>query len=135
MRNLSSSMIHGPVKVVPILNGRLHQLEPTKGNFITGGKMRVIKTEERPQRSIQAKPPLGKDVAGGSRSGRRSQAEISSPRNRRIAHAGCGEQLKGNYGQKEILRRALMSPARRRFSLRWLNFRPTPSRLSSMSTA
>ncbi|GLT83380.1 hypothetical protein SLE2022_016730 [Rubroshorea leprosula] len=35
---------------------------------------------------------------------------------------------------KEILRRAL-TPPNRRMTLRWWNFRPTPSRLSNMSMA
>ncbi|XP_030442306.1 uncharacterized protein LOC115664519 [Syzygium oleosum] len=39
-----------------------------------------------------------------------------------------------NQANKEILRRALTPPARR-FSLRRWSFRPTPSRLSAMSTA
>ncbi|KAL5737960.1 hypothetical protein ACOSP7_030721 [Xanthoceras sorbifolium] len=37
-------------------------------------------------------------------------------------------------GNKEVINRAL-SPSNRRLSLRWWNFRPTPSRLSIMSTA
>ncbi|CAN1346988.1 hypothetical protein LINPERPRIM_LOCUS40950 [Linum perenne] len=37
-------------------------------------------------------------------------------------------------GSREVLRRALMPPSKRP-SLRWLNFRPTPSRLSNMSMA
>lgn len=37
-------------------------------------------------------------------------------------------------GNKEIIRRAL-APTNRTLSLRWWNFRPTPSRLSNMSKA
>ncbi|XVF04149.1 hypothetical protein REPUB_Repub05bG0057200 [Reevesia pubescens] len=37
-------------------------------------------------------------------------------------------------GNKEILRRAL-TPPNRKMTLRWWNFRPTPSRLSNMSMA
>lgn len=42
--------------------------------------------------------------------------------------------MRRSHGSKEILRRAL-SPPNRRLSLRWWNFRPTPSRLSNMSMA
>ncbi|KAL5081693.1 hypothetical protein RYX36_010114 [Vicia faba] len=45
-----------------------------------------------------------------------------------------GERMKKRVASKEILRRALM-PAPKRFALRWLNFKPTPSRLSVMSLA
>ncbi|XP_010535119.1 PREDICTED: uncharacterized protein LOC104810490 [Tarenaya hassleriana] len=37
-------------------------------------------------------------------------------------------------GSREVLRRA-MTPPGRRISLRWWNFRPTPSRLCNMSSA
>ncbi|XP_054813902.1 uncharacterized protein LOC129314482 [Prosopis cineraria] len=42
--------------------------------------------------------------------------------------------LKKRPTSQEILRRALTPPPRR-LKLRWLNFRPTPSRLSVMSMA
>ncbi|KAL4619523.1 hypothetical protein ACB092_06G085200 [Castanea dentata] len=48
-----------------------------------------------------------------------------------VPHA---ETLKKHSARKEVLRRALIPPPRR-FSLRWFNFRPTPSRLSNMSVA
>ncbi|CAL0333770.1 unnamed protein product [Lupinus luteus] len=44
-----------------------------------------------------------------------------------------GKKMKKSQGNKEILRRALSPPPSKGF--RWLNFRPTPSRLSNMSTA
>ncbi|CAN0826390.1 hypothetical protein LINGRAPRIM_LOCUS2243 [Linum grandiflorum] len=44
---------------------------------------------------------------------------------RRQQGSGCG-------GSREVLRRALM-PSNRRPTLRWLSFRPSPSRLSNMS--
>ncbi|TKY49066.1 hypothetical protein E2542_SST26492 [Spatholobus suberectus] len=44
-----------------------------------------------------------------------------------------GEKKK-RVASKEILRRALTPPPKR-LGLRWLNFRPTPSRLSNMSMA
>ncbi|KAE8125762.1 hypothetical protein FH972_020536 [Carpinus fangiana] len=47
----------------------------------------------------------------------------------------AGEKLRrNNNASKEVLRRALAPPIRR-LSLRWLNFRPKPSRLSNMSVA
>ncbi|CAL5200829.1 unnamed protein product [Lathyrus oleraceus] len=45
-----------------------------------------------------------------------------------------GEKFKKRVASKEILRRALMPPPKR-LALRWLNFKPTPSRLSIMSLA
>ncbi|XP_057454882.1 uncharacterized protein LOC130746318 [Lotus japonicus] len=45
-----------------------------------------------------------------------------------------GERMKKRVASKEILRRALTPPPRR-LALRWLNFKPTPSRLSNMSMA
>ncbi|WCJ32145.1 hypothetical protein M5689_013585 [Euphorbia peplus] len=45
-----------------------------------------------------------------------------------------GDKLRRHNAKKEILRRALSPPARR-MSLRWCNFRPTPSRLSNMCMA
>ncbi|KHN36790.1 hypothetical protein glysoja_001521 [Glycine soja] len=43
-------------------------------------------------------------------------------------------EKKRRVASKEILRRALTPPPKR-LALRWLNFRPTPSRLSNMSMA
>ncbi|CAF2101227.1 uncharacterized protein LOC103869910 [Brassica rapa] len=40
---------------------------------------------------------------------------------------------KASDGSREVLRRALTPPIRR-MNLRWLNFRPTPSRLCKMSS-
>ncbi|XP_065864547.1 uncharacterized protein [Euphorbia lathyris] len=45
-----------------------------------------------------------------------------------------GDKLRKYSAKKEIIRRALSPPAKR-MSLRWCNFRPTPSRLSNMSMA
>ncbi|XVF18940.1 hypothetical protein REPUB_Repub11eG0067000 [Reevesia pubescens] len=42
--------------------------------------------------------------------------------------------MRRNSANKEILRRAL-TPPYRKMTLRWWNFRPTPSRLSNMSMA
>ncbi|KAM1857591.1 hypothetical protein ACFX14_007684 [Malus domestica] len=46
-----------------------------------------------------------------------------------------GKKGMRNYGNKEILRRALRSTPNRSLSLPWWNFQPTPSRLSNMSMA
>uniref|UniRef100_A0A7C9D832 Uncharacterized protein n=2 Tax=Opuntia streptacantha TaxID=393608 RepID=A0A7C9D832_OPUST len=46
-----------------------------------------------------------------------------------------GDKLRRQQMMKEILIRRALSPPPRRFTLRWRNFRPTPSRLSAMSTA
>lgn len=46
----------------------------------------------------------------------------------------AGDKCRRNQGSREVLRRALAPPSRRP-TLRWLNFRPTPSRLSNMSKA
>ncbi|KAI4366084.1 hypothetical protein MLD38_022007 [Melastoma candidum] len=53
---------------------------------------------------------------------------------------GSGDRFRrsgsvGGNGGREILRRALMPPSRRVVGRRWLNFRPTPSRLCNVSTA
>ncbi|EOY12851.1 hypothetical protein QUC31_002020 [Theobroma cacao] len=44
------------------------------------------------------------------------------------------QNMRRNSANKEILRRAL-TPPNRKMTLRWWNFRPTPSRLSNMSMA
>ncbi|KAL2331469.1 hypothetical protein Fmac_019050 [Flemingia macrophylla] len=61
---------------------------------------------------------------------------VNRPGSVRCARHGYvvpGEK-KRRLASKEILRRALMPPTKR-LGLRWLNFRPTPSRLSNMSMA
>ncbi|CAI0375949.1 unnamed protein product [Linum tenue] len=62
---------------------------------------------------------------GGGRHGRHAMPPSSSHEKWRRHQAA---------GSREVLRRALM-PAGRRPSLRWVNFRPTPSRLCNMSMA
>ncbi|CAN1154086.1 hypothetical protein LINPERHAP2_LOCUS19814 [Linum perenne] len=49
-------------------------------------------------------------------------------------HERLRRRQQSSGGSREVLRRALMPPSKRP-SLRWLNFRPTPSRLSNMSMA
>ncbi|GLT69375.1 hypothetical protein SLA2020_415320 [Shorea laevis] len=95
-------------------------------------------------------PPVGVTVDGNP--GRRSCYMAwpnSSPRPRpkctcsnRPGSARCSrhgymvpsQKPRKGCPNKEILRRAL-TPPNRRLTLRWWNFRPTPSRLSNMSTA
>ncbi|KAK8647946.1 hypothetical protein V6N13_121670 [Hibiscus sabdariffa] len=44
------------------------------------------------------------------------------------------QNMRRYSGNKEIIRRAI-TPPNRKMTLRWWNFRPTPSRLSNMSMA
>ncbi|OMP04624.1 hypothetical protein COLO4_09450 [Corchorus olitorius] len=71
------------------------------------------------------------DTAEENIQGRRKSymASSSSPRPR------PRQNMRKSYSaNKEILRRAL-TPPNRKMTLRWWNFRPTPSRLSNMSMA
>lgn len=95
---------------------------------------------------------LNRDAMEGHRGLRKNNnyAVSSSPRPRPVCtcsnHPGAvkctrhgyavphAETLKKHSARKEVLRRALTPPPRR-LSLRWFNFRPTPSRLSNMSVA
>ncbi|KAI3457493.1 hypothetical protein Pfo_014156 [Paulownia fortunei] len=63
-------------------------------------------------------------TAPGSRSVGGHRYEVAAPENR----------LRRRQASKEIVRRALTPPSQRP-SWRWRNFRPTPSRFSSMSVA
>ncbi|KAK4771173.1 hypothetical protein SAY87_031705 [Trapa incisa] len=96
----------------------------------------MIQTKEtvvRPQQRLQSRPPLSRDMAAAGRTGRSSN---SAARNRWAAPVEVGNTQKGSYGQREMLRRALTpTPSRQRAGLRRWNFRPTPSRLSTMSMA
>lgn len=58
---------------------------------------------------------------------RETYDEAAAPRRLRDRHRG------GHKARREVLRRALTPPTPPRLSWRWLNFRPTPSRLSNMS--
>ncbi|XP_010062891.2 uncharacterized protein LOC104450149 [Eucalyptus grandis] len=96
-----------------------------------------------PQRSVS--------FIGENRVGRRCASPVaSSPRRRPACTCTRGpgsvqcsrhgyvvpddRAVRTNQANREILKRALTPPARR-FSLRRWSFRPTPSRLSTMSTA
>ncbi|XP_030549802.1 uncharacterized protein LOC115754779 [Rhodamnia argentea] len=95
-----------------------------------------------PQRSVS--------FAGDTRGSRRCSPPAACPQRRPACTCSrnpgsvqCGRHgyvvpdekaVKRNQASKEVLRRALAPPARR-FSLRRWSFRPTPSRLSTMSTA
>ncbi|KAG5020508.1 hypothetical protein JHK87_016363 [Glycine soja] len=53
--------------------------------------------------------------------------------NNRPGSIHCGFVVpKMPQGNKEVLKRALSPPPTRRIGLRWLNFRPTPSKLSNI---
>ncbi|OMO80375.1 hypothetical protein CCACVL1_13008 [Corchorus capsularis] len=101
---------------------------------------------------IPATPSMVVDTAEENIKGRRKSymASSSSPRPRPrctcLNHPGSApcsrhgymvprQNMRKSYSaNKEILRRAL-TPPNRKMTLRWWNFRPTPSRLSNMSMA
>ncbi|XP_044510510.1 uncharacterized protein LOC123229016 [Mangifera indica] len=87
------------------------------------------------------------ETSTGPRSRRASSFAVSSPRARSICtcsnhpgstrcslHGYLVPRERSKSGNKEIVRRAL-APSNRRFSLRWWNFQPRPSRLCNMSMA
>ncbi|KAF8026154.1 hypothetical protein BT93_F2842 [Corymbia citriodora subsp. variegata] len=108
--------------------------------------------EKPPQRARLQQRSLS--FAGDNRGGRRcALPAAAAPPRRRPPACTCARSpgsvpcvrhgyvvphddraAKRNQANREILRRALTPPARR-FSLRRWSFRPTPSRLSTMSTA
>ncbi|KAL3503257.1 hypothetical protein ACH5RR_037706 [Cinchona calisaya] len=77
---------------------------------------------------LQKEPWIGQRVLPmkSSRLAKSLFPEIVAP----ISHHN--DKFRRKQARKEILRRALTPPARRP-TLRWLNFRPTPSRLCNMS--
>lgn len=108
-----------------------------------------LKTRQRLQIPATRPYMAARDtVASLARSRRSSSISVasSSPRPQQAGctcsnHPGSTRCSRHGYlvpkersknGNKEIIRRAL-APANRRLSLRWWNFRPTPSRLSNMS--
>ncbi|KAK5844581.1 hypothetical protein PVK06_000721 [Gossypium arboreum] len=80
-----------------------------------------------------------KSYMASSSSGRRPRCTCSS----RPGSVPCGrhgymvpkQNMKRYSANKEILRRALTPSPNRKMTLRWWNFKPTPSRLSNMSMA
>lgn len=123
--------------------------------FFSSTKMQRIRQKQAVQQ--QQEPARSSSLAGESMEGNRGQknryvsSSSPSPRPRpactcsnRPGSVSCishgyavpaGEKLRrNNNASKEVLRRALAPPIRR-LSLRWLNFRPKPSRLSNMSVA
>ncbi|KAJ8764674.1 hypothetical protein K2173_007762 [Erythroxylum novogranatense] len=87
------------------------------------------------------------NMGGGHRVRRSGQPTVSSSRPRLICTCAsrpgsvkCSrhgyivptQKLRSQTANKELIRRAL-TPPNRRLTLRWLNFRPTLSRLSNMS--
>lgn len=71
---------------------------------------------------------------GGGGAGLSRQVSRSTTRGLRSGIAVYGNTLRRREAKKEILRRALTPPVKRP-TLRWLDFRPTPSRLCNMSMA
>ncbi|CAK7327577.1 unnamed protein product [Dovyalis caffra] len=93
--------------------------------------------------------PARQSLGEGNRVRRNNQVASISPRLRstcacsnRPGSVRCSkhgylvpsDKLRKHQANREILRRAL-APTNQRLTLRWLNFRPTPSRLSNMSMA
>ncbi|XVF70357.1 hypothetical protein PTKIN_Ptkin11bG0155600 [Pterospermum kingtungense] len=100
---------------------------------------------------IQATPSTAGDTAEENQGYRKGYMAASSscprprPRCTCSGHPGSApcsrhgymlprRNMKRDSANKEILRRAL-TPPNRKMTLRWWNFRPTPSRLSNMSMA
>lgn len=117
----------------------------------------IREVKEGPQQRLAKGPSLAKLSAGGVgndriNSGWRTQADSPrtgyvhrstgslprqvsrSTRGLRSEMTVYGDKFRRREAKKEILRRALTPPAKRP-TLRWLDFRPTPSRLCNMSTA
>ncbi|XP_039027005.1 uncharacterized protein LOC120160729 [Hibiscus syriacus] len=113
--------------------------------------MQLTILERQPTQGSEIPAPAG-DVAeektgsrktymrsASSSSGRHSRCTSSS----RLGLAPCRRhgymvprQSMSRYGaNKEVLRRALAPPPNRKMTLRWRNFKLTPSRLSNMSMA
>ncbi|KAG6607862.1 hypothetical protein SDJN02_01017, partial [Cucurbita argyrosperma subsp. argyrosperma] len=90
----------------------------------------------------QQQPASRPSHAGAVREGGRSRSLRSNCRSLSFGGVGrggrnvtaAGDKLRRLQGRREMLRRAL-TPPNRRPTLRWLNFRATPSRLSNMSMA
>ncbi|GMJ05213.1 hypothetical protein like AT3G15518 [Hibiscus trionum] len=113
--------------------------------------MQLTILERQPAQGLQIPSPAG-DAAEENRGRRKSYmaSSSSSSLERRLrctctsrpGSAPCSrhgymlpKQNMRRYGaNKEILRRAL-APPNRKVTLRWWNFKPTPSRLSNMSLA
>ena len=119
-------------------------------------KMQRIPQKQEPARSSSSSSLAGETMEGNR--GRKSRyvlpsSSSSSPSPRPPPVCTCSnrpgsvscishgyavpaeEKLRrNNNASKEVPRRALAPPIRR-LSLRWLNFRPKPSRLSNMSVA
>ncbi|KAA0036871.1 uncharacterized protein E5676_scaffold110G002460 [Cucumis melo var. makuwa] len=93
----------------------------------------IFQSQPPPRRS----PSVAGREAGRTRAVRSTCRSLSfggMVRGGRNLMALPGDRCRRNQGSREVLRRALMPPSRRP-TLRWMNFRPTPSRLSMMSMA
>uniref|UniRef100_A0A2N9G9C0 Uncharacterized protein n=1 Tax=Fagus sylvatica TaxID=28930 RepID=A0A2N9G9C0_FAGSY len=114
--------------------------------------MQKIPQKQGAQRlQVPGKSSLTRESMEGNRGRKNNNYVVSSPRPKPRPVCTCsnhpgsvrcirhgyvvpGETLRKNNARKVVLRRALTPPPRRS-SFRWFNFRPTPSRLSSMSVA
>ncbi|KAK8691271.1 hypothetical protein V6N13_074787 [Hibiscus sabdariffa] len=104
---------------------------------------------EKQTRGVSETTGMTGGATGESLSRRRSYMASASPRPRprctcmnQPGSAPCSrhgylvprQNTRRCGGNKEIIRRAI-TPPNRKMTLRWWNFRPTPSRLSNMSMA
>lgn len=119
----------------------------------------ITEINEGPQGRLARGPQLAKlsaDGIGIDRINSALKAQAASPRTGYVHRSGGGglsrqvlrsttrglrsemtvyrDKFRRREAKKEILRRALTPPAKRP-TLRWLDFRPTPSRLCNMSMA
>ncbi|KAG6637372.1 hypothetical protein I3843_11G169500 [Carya illinoinensis] len=91
------------------------------GSMVTGNR-------GRKNNHVLASPRAGRAVCTCSN-------HPGSVRCTRHGYAVPETSSRRRYGSKEVLVRRALTPPTRRLSLRWWNFRPTPSRLSNMSVA
>lgn len=114
----------------------------------------ITEINEGPQGRLARGPQLAKlsaDGIGIDRINSALKAQAASPRTGYVHRSGGGlsrsttrglrsemtvyrDKFRRREAKKEILRRALTPPVKRP-TLRWLDFRPTPSRLCNMSMA
>ncbi|KAE8723509.1 NAC domain protein [Hibiscus syriacus] len=113
--------------------------------------MQLTTSEKQTTQGLERIPGMAGGVAEENWSHRRNYMTSSSSSFRNSRRCTCLSQpgsapcsrhgymlprqnMRRNGGNKEIIRRAI-TPPNRKMTLRWWNFRPTPSRLSNMSMA
>ncbi|KAG7024857.1 hypothetical protein SDJN02_13676, partial [Cucurbita argyrosperma subsp. argyrosperma] len=94
----------------------------------------IFQSQPQPDRRPSLAAAAGREPSRSIRSTCRSFSFSGMVRSGRNVMTAGGDKFRRNQGRREVLRRALMPPTRKP-TLRWLNFRPTPSRLSNMSMA